>query len=126
MNLHNFVSNLKQSKVTITREDEIEALQVWRANLDMNKAPKERAADASLFIEAQHIDEIITPNGSEDINIFDKKFLLEEIPQDLYGVVQDWRSKNDFGPLMKMDVKCKHKDCDFVANQDITKLDFFG
>lgn len=107
-----------------TREDEIEALQTWRADMDMSKPLKERAADAALFIEAQHINEIITPNGSEEVTIFDKKYLLEEIPQELYMVIQDWRKDNDFGPLMEMDVKCAQ--CDFIAKQDVTNLDFFS
>jgi len=84
--------------------------------------------ELSLLLEAQTIEEIITPAGPEqlDFPLFDKKFLLENIPQPLYEKLNKWHDDHHFGPDLKIEVGCSH--CDFKISEDITdlNLNFFS
>jgi Zn finger protein HypA/HybF involved in hydrogenase expression len=102
-------------------EHEHEAFVAWRANLTGNKMADR--ADCGLFMEAQMIDQIVTPNGSEDVSILDKKYLIENIPQPVYQKIKDWYDENRFGPVMQVSIECPH--CGHTDSENITNMDFF-
>ncbi len=111
----------------LLRKEEKEIYDLWDTFKKNNQYENSTEADLDLAIllEAQSIEEIITPNGVQDgITILDKKYLLENIPQPLYQKVADWYDEYNFGPEMTIKVKCPH--CKFESQQDITNTDFFS
>lgn len=109
----------------ITREQELEAYEAFESieQDDMKQASKE--AEVAIFLEAQSIDQIITPDGPEDdISIWDKKYLLENIPQPLYKKIADWHADNNYGPDMRVEIKCPF--CKFETESDLQDIDFFA
>ena len=111
----------------LLRHQEKEIYDLWSTFKKEKQYENDTEADLDLAIllEAQSIEEIITPNGVQDgITILDKKYLLENIPQPLYKKVADWYDEYDFGPEMIIKVKCPH--CKFESQQDITNTDFFS
>jgi len=111
----------------LLRNEEKEIYDLWDEFKKDNQYENSTEADLDLavLLEAQSIEDIITPAGiQEGITILDKKYLLENIPQPLYKKVSDWYDKYDFGPEMTIKVKCPH--CNFESEQDITNTDFFS
>jgi hypothetical protein len=111
----------------LLRHEEKEIYDLWDTFKKNNQYENSTEADLDLavLLEAQSIEDIITPDGVQDgITILDKKYLLENIPQPLYSKVADWYDKYNFGPEMTIKVQCPH--CKFESQQDIANTDFFS
>ena len=106
----------------ITRRDELAIFKIVNGLKDLNK--NQREAEAAIFLEASAIDEIITPQGPQDnISIYDKKYLLENLPQPLYQKIQKWHEENKFGPELEINLKCPH--CEYNTVENVSNFDFF-
>ena len=113
----------------LTRDLELEVYEVaGQIKKEEQLTDAQADTELSLLLEAQTIEDIITPEGPEklDFPLFDKKFLLENIPQPLYGKINKWHEDNHFGPDLTIEVKCSH--CDFKVSEEITdlNLNFFS
>jgi len=105
------------------RKHELEIFDLWE-DYKKELEPKVHDTEMSIFLEAQSIDQIITPEGPQkDITIWDKKYLIENIPQPLYMRMDKWLHENRFGPNMEIEIKCSH--CDYSIKQNMMALDFF-
>lgn len=99
----NISVNLKH----ITRKDQIEAFLYIGDDKIMSKLQK--STEAALYTYASGIEAIITPNGKEEnINIPDKKYLLENISTGSYDKIKEWYEENNFGIDFKYKIKCIH------------------
>jgi hypothetical protein len=107
----------------LTRKDELYVFEI--ANEECKgMGATEKETDTVVWMLAASIDDIITPQGPQPgVTIYDKKYLLENLPQPLYRKIQTWHEENKFGPNMTVKVKCPH--CKNEAEQDVTDLDFF-
>jgi len=113
----------------LTRELEMEVYETSAHVKEEEQLSEAQAnTELSLMLEAQSIEEIITPEGPQklDFPLFDKKYLLENIPQPLYEKLNKWHEDNHFGPDLSVEIKCSH--CDFKMSEDITdlNLNFFS
>jgi len=111
----------------LTRSQELEVYEVSeQLKAEQQLSKNELETEVGLLLEAQTIDEIITPDGPQELEfpLFDKKYLLENIPQPLYQTVGKWHEENKFGPDLTVTVNCPH--CEFEATEDITDLNFFS
>jgi Zn finger protein HypA/HybF involved in hydrogenase expression len=119
----NLTPDIDVSMKYITRADELEVFDIVKHNTK-GMTENEREAESALFMEAMAINEIITPQGvQEGVNIFDKKYLLEQLPQPLYDKIGNWHEENKFGPDLEIKIKCPH--CKEEMEQTITNLNFF-
>lgn len=108
----------------LTRKLEREIYELWPAIVEEFNNPNEQEAELALYLQAQAIDEIITPDGPQkDITLYDKKYLIENIPSDLYDNISEWSQENNFGPQLEIEVECPH--CKHIEKHDFTSLDFF-
>ena len=107
----------------LTRADELMVFEI--ANEECRgMSATEKETDTVIWTTAASIDEIVTPQGPQPgITLYDKKYLLENLPQPLYREVQEWHDKYKFGPDLQVKIKCPH--CKHEAKQDVTNLDFF-
>ncbi len=107
----------------LTRRDELRVFKIVNDNTKGMK-PNQKEGESALFLEAMAVDQIITPQGpQEGIDIYDKKFLLEELPQPLYEKVGEWHEKYKFGPQLEIKIKCPH--CEHKIEQNISDQNFF-
>lgn len=65
--------------------------------------------DLAMTTSACGVIGIITPDGEDNnINLNDKKFLIENISTSLYEKIINWYSDNNFGIDFKYSVKCRN------------------
>lgn len=108
----------------LTRELEKEIYDLWPAIIEEFSRKEEQEAEVALYLQAQTIEEIITPSGPQkDITLYDKKYLIENIPSNIYSEILEWQKANNFGPQLEMEVTCPH--CKNKEMYDLTSLDFF-
>ena len=77
----------------------------------------------ALLTHASSIDKVTTPNGEEDIDILDKKYILENIPTSIYEEIKGWHEKYKFGVEFTFDFKCNK--CENKETVDIPLDNFF-
>lgn len=108
----------------LTRKLEKDVYELWPAIIDEFETKDQQEAEIALYLQAQTIDEIITPAGpQENITLYDKKYLIENIPPQIYKNIMEWQKTNTFGPQLEMEIECPH--CKHKDIQDLTSLDFF-
>jgi len=110
----------------IRRKDQVKAFRLVDKNFKISKFTEtQRLAEITLYTYAQAIETIVTPDGEEkNIDLEDKVFLLNNIPQDDYTKITDWFEKNNFGVEFSYTAKCIHCD-DFEQKRDIPVSNFF-
>ena len=114
---------LSVSMQYITRADELLVFDIARKN-NKGMTQNQKEAEVSLFLEALSVDKIITPQGpQDDVTVFDKKYLLEQLPQPLYEKIGEWHEKYKFGPQLEINIKCPH--CEYEMEENVSELSFF-
>jgi hypothetical protein len=104
----------------VTRGKQREA---YKSIKDKTLNNTQRITEMALFTHAASIDAIIVPEGEiKDASLVDRKYLLENIPTDSYGMIRDWFETNDFGLEFKYTIRCN---CGYTETVDIPVENFF-
>jgi hypothetical protein len=116
-------SDLSITMKYLTRADELVVFQIANEETKgMKQLQKE--TETAIWMDAAAVDEIVTPQGPQPgITIYDKKYLLENLPQPLYAEIQGWHERYKFGPELEIKLKCPH--CKHELQEDVTDLNFF-
>lgn len=108
----------------VTRKMEKEAFELAKKIMGSSKNNALKQAETAVIMQALAVKSIITPDGEDNnINVMEKKYLLETIPQQLYEKVQEWFNQNSFGVDFKTSISCIS--CDYKKEINIPVEDFF-
>ena len=83
----------------------------------------QQIVDMQILTYASSITKITTPDGDENPNIIDKKYLLENVPTPLFDKVKKWHEDNTFGIDFTYQSQCIN--CKDKINIDIPLENFF-
>lgn len=111
--------NISISLKHITRNDQ----KLLENYIDSNLSNTQKMVEMQILSYASSIENITTPEGSDNPDINEKKYLLENIPTKIFDKVRDYHNKNSFGVDFSYELlcpKCKNK-----KNIDIPLENFF-
>jgi hypothetical protein len=115
--------------IKLTKDISIELKHIIRSEqkelekfLDLNTSETMQMVEIQLLGYAAGITKIITPDGEEESNVIDKKWMIENTPSAVLDKIKDWYKKNTFGIEFTHTEKC---DCGKSEIIDIPLNNFF-
>lgn len=91
--------------------------------LDLTISETQQMVEMQLLGYSAGITKIITPDGEEEANILEKKWMLENTPPTIIDKLKEWYNENAFGIDFTYKVKCIK--CGHSEIQDIPLSNFF-